>query len=128
MYTRNDLWIESCSTSLYFYQKKRTLHKILTQLKTTCTQRQNHQNLTTFFIDYETAVSNSTRPSFPGITFRGCLFRYTQCTCIFGVNSSQQDWTPTTTENLTFTNFHAGQKFFILYLIQKKKTSGFKHL
>lgn len=53
LYTLNDLSIERCSTSL---PEKRTLHKIISQLKTSYTQRQNYQNLATFFIDYETVV------------------------------------------------------------------------
>jgi len=39
-----------------------------------CTQRQIALQPTTLFIDYETAVQNAARTSFPGITIKGCLF------------------------------------------------------
>ena len=48
-------------------------------LKEACTQRQIALQPTTFFIDYETAVQNAARTSFPGITIKGCFFYYTQC-------------------------------------------------
>jgi hypothetical protein len=47
-------------------------------LKEACTQRQIALQPTTFFIDYETAVQNAARTSFPGITIKGCFFHYTQ--------------------------------------------------
>ena len=48
-------------------------------LKEACTQRQITLQPTTTFIDYETAVQNAARTSFPGITIKGCFFHYTQC-------------------------------------------------
>jgi hypothetical protein len=36
-------------------------------------------NPNTFFIDYEVALQNAARTSFPGITIKGCCFHYTQC-------------------------------------------------
>lgn len=48
-------------------------------LKETCTQCQIALQPTTFFIDYETAVQNTARTSFPGITIKGCFFHFTQC-------------------------------------------------
>ena len=48
-------------------------------LKTAYTQRQIHLNPTTFFIDYEVALQNAARTSFPGITIKSCCFHYTQC-------------------------------------------------
>ena len=47
-------------------------------LKEACPQRQIALQLTTLFIDYETAVQNAARTSFPGITIKGCFFHYTQ--------------------------------------------------
>ena len=72
---RRDVSLGICSTTREIWA---SLHQILPLLKEACTQRHIALQPTTFFIDYETAVQNVARTSFPGITIKSCFFHYTQ--------------------------------------------------